>query len=469
MKPGLASLLLSITVALAGAQQTPPNSGLKAPPPRVVDPAIPTAVKLPASDHPTPEATNAPLTADEAARIALKLNPTVASALGAIETAHGRTRQSGAALNPQLVLATGYDQISSIAGRGFAPPQAPNGSTVVGVSPEFRYSSLVEAKQLIYDFNLTRNVVRQNRALEDVALASLTRVQQDLVFAVKNAFYGFLAAQHLVSVNEQNVANRQRQLDLADARLRYEIGLPSDVVTAETSKSQAILALNQARDAAEQARVTLLLAMGVDPLTPVVLGDGPEAQIDATDPKALIATGLKSRPEVLASTRALAANRFGLDAAKSLNLPQIYASLAAGAAGNDLPLKDNGAAFGFGVQFPFVDGGLRAGAVLAARGQVASAVADLRTAILNVQNDVAAAYLELQSVQQRVTIAQAEVANAREGVRVSEGRYSAGLGLFLDITNAQAALLVALTDQETVTGQLNQARARLRHAIGQAL
>jgi len=455
-------------VPLPGTPQLP-QMPPKAPPPRVQDLAVPPNITLPSANNPDPSVANAPLTADEAARIALKLQPTIAGAIGAIETQKGRTRQIGSAMNPQFILGAGYNSVSSLSGNGVAVPQAPNGTTVPGVSPVFTYSGVAEIRQLLYDFNQTRNLVRQSESLEDVAKLTLTRTQLDLVQAVKSAYYAYLSSERLVRVNEQNVANRQRQLDLANARLRYEIGLPSDVVTAETSKVQGILALNIARDAASQARVNLLLQIGVDPLTPINVSDMAEATLPDNDVKSLTVDALKSRPEIQAAQRSLVASRYGLDAAKSLNMPSIYASVSAGLAGNQFPLKDNAAALGFGFQFPLGDGGQRAGAVQSAKGQITTAQASLQSTVLSIQNDVTASFLELQSAAQRVSIADAEVANAREGVRVSEGRYSAGLGTFLDITNAQALLLGALTDQETVTNALNQARTRLRHAIGQML
>ena len=440
---------------------------ITAPPPRIQDPAIPPAVTLPAPESVNADVAGAPLTADEAARIALRLQPSLGDAAGAVQSAQGRTREAQSGLNPQVIAGLGYDSLHNVSNNTVGALSAPAGATTAGVSPTNRYSSAIALRQLIYDFNQTRNIVRQNRSLTEAAEANLTRTQLDLVLSVKSAFYNYANAQRLAGVNEQNVANRQRQLDLANSRLRNGIGLPSDVVTAETSKSQAILALNQARDAAEQARITLLQSMGVDPLTPVAPAGSSERAPASNDVKTLIRQGLRARPEVRAAERALLASRYGLSAAKSLNMPSVYATIGAGAAGGDFPLRQDVSTIGVGLQFPLVDGGQRSGAVQAARGQITTAEADLNTAVLNVRSQVTAAYLALASAEQRVTIADAEVANAREGVRIAEGRYSAGLGSFLDVTTAQALLLTALTDQTNVRNNLDQARANLRHAIGE--
>jgi outer membrane protein len=461
----LFSLLSSSPSAQTPNQdQTPPT----APPPRVQDAVVPPKIVLPIT-APSADVPNAPLGSDEAARIALRLQPSLGDAIGALQTARGRTRQIGAGLNPQVYLNGGYNQVTSISGPTTASTEASAGLGPLGPSPVYLYAGGAAIRQLIFDFNQTRNLVRQSKALEGVAAANLTRAQLDLVFAVKSAFYDYTNTRRLVGVNAQNVDNRQRQLDLTSARLSSGLGLPSDVIIAETSKSQGVLALTISRDDEQQARVNLLQLMGVDPATPINVADEPEKPVSAGGPKILVETALRARPEVQSAVQELRASQFGLSAAKALNLPALYAAVSAADAGYNFPLKDNSLSLALGVQFPLYDGGARSGAVQQAKGQIKTAESDLQTAMLSVRSDVIAAYLGLASAEQRVAVVETEVANGQEGVRVAEGRYAAGLGLFQDITTAQGLLLGALTDESAVKSNLDLARTRLRHAIGQSL
>lgn len=450
------------------ATQTPtlPPVPPGTPPPRVKDSQAPPPIVPPTNaSGPLP---NAPLTANEAARIALRTQPNIASAQGAVVSAQGRTRETQALQNPTLSAGAGYNGVRSLSGDSpNVALQAPTGTTSPGVSPAYPYSTALGIRQLLFDFNQTRNLVRQNRALTEVAIANLSRTQQNVVNSVENAFYTEVNAKRLVDVAEQNLANRQRQLDLANARLRNDIGVPVDVVTAETSKSQAVLNLQTARDTELQARYTLLLAIGVDPMTPVNVGSSDEPTFPTTDPKALVNRGLERRPEVRAAFSTVAASKYGLSAAKALNLPSIYLTAAAGTVGGNLGDSRGVASIGLGLQFPLFDGGQRKGAIQAANGQVASALADLNSATLLVRNDVTSAYVALLSAESRIPTADEEVANAREGVRIAEGRYAAGLGLFQDITTAQAQLLTALQDRTVVQSNVNLARVRLRYATGE--
>ena len=54
-------------------------------------------------------------------------------------------------------------------------------------------------------------------------------------------------------------------------------------------------------------------------------------------------------------------------------------------------------------------------------------------------------------------------------MRLAQGRYAAGLGTFLDVLDAQAALITAETNRVNAESTVNQANAALAHAIGAPL
>ena len=458
--------------AQVGSQDKEPVTAFpgspKAPPPRVKDIQVPPAPMTPGTNGQS-FITNAPLTAAEAVKIALHQQPNLGVPIGAIQIQQGLTRQAGAAEHPQVFVATGLDEIQGAVSSSKMPVAAPNLVVPLGASATDLVSFSTDIKQLIFDFNMTRNLVRQNEALERSAQQSLTVAQLNLVLGVKTAFYNYEDAERVIGVNESNVSNRQRQLELASARMKNGVGEPSDVATAQTSKSQGIFQLNEARDVAEQDRILLLQQMGIDPLTPILTSNETAPEADDKDAHSLTAKAIKLRPEIKSAIEALAAAKFGLSAARAVNLPAFYAEIGAGMSGSGLSQDNNSVNLSIGVQFPLFDGGYRAGAEKAAGGQITTAEANLKTAILQVRTDIASAFMGLKSVNQRVLLADNEVYNAREDVRIAEGRYAAGIGLFQDITTAQELLVTSQTDQESARNALDIARTQLRRATGELL
>jgi outer membrane protein TolC len=324
-------------------------------------------------------------------------------------------------------------------------------------------------RQLIFDFNHTRDLVRQASLQERASVDNLARVQSDLVLAVKQAFYLYVQNSQLVAINTDNVANRQSQLALARARLNSGLGLPSDVVTAETALAEAVTNLVNARTNESVARINLALVMGLDPRTPIDAAASTEPPVIGNDLQGLVGTALRQRPDIQQAANLVSAARYGVSAARTGNAPSISGNLFAQSRGQNIPPGSESVGIGLSVQWDPFDGGLTAGRVKEARANVDIAQAQLAGTQLTVVSDVSQAYINVRNAEQRVVTTDAEVANALEGVRIAVGRFSRGIGLFLDIINAQAALVTARSNRASAQFGVDQARAALSRAVGAPL
>lgn len=421
--------MVLVAVTLAGCvwgQPTPPVV------PKTVEVQLPPPVVLPPPDKLPEGVTTAPLAADEAAAIALYNQPRVTIAGAGIEAARARTMQARSGLRATVGVSAGVSasEVSGAAAgsSGGAPSHYTLGATV---------------EQLIYDYHHTRDLVRQSLEQETAATAALTTVQGDLVLSVKLAFYGLLEAQRLVTVAEANVCNQQQHLALAQARLTSGLGLPYDVVRAQTAYTDVVYGLTVSRNAVSQARVFLAQLMGLDPRTPLVPADSVEPPPASEAVPELVNQAQAQRPEVLQAEASIRAAQFAVAAAKTINSPTVVGSLGMTRRGDDFFPGTSVTTLGVGVQwFPF-DGGFTKGRVQEAEANLVAARAQLDAVRLQVTADVSQAYLDLQTAQQRAVTAQAGVTNAQEAVRLAEGRYRAGLGVFIDVLDAQTALDVA--------------------------
>jgi outer membrane protein len=454
--PGAPSPLTAPIAPSIQPTPLPPRIELPPPPAGVVPPDVP----------------NRPLGADEAALIALHHQPTVLEATAAIAAARGRTQQARSGLLPLVAVTAGYSHVDTLATEATGAPSGVGGGTVTtggGGVTVAGYQAAGTLRQLLFDFNHTRDLVRAEAALERVATANLSRVQSDLVLQVKQAFYTYVQDEALVAVNESNVRDQQAHLALAQARLTSGLGLPSDVVRAETAVADAILNLNVAQNNASVARVNLALFLGIDPRTPLQTAASGEPTIGTNDVDALVRTALTQRPDIREFQENLRATQYDVSAAKTTNAPSLSASISASTRGANFPPGNDFLTIGANIVWDPFDGGLTAGRVREARANQLSAQAQLMGTQLAVTSDVSQAYINLLTAQQRVTTADAEVANAQESVRLASGRYRAGVGTFIDVTDAQAALLTAQTNRVNVQSTVDQERAALAHAIGAPL
>lgn len=466
---------LAIFAALAGIQAgvsdlaaqdpaPPARQGEQTPPiqPKIAPVPLPPAVVLPGPPNPQADAVR-PLSADEAAKIALRLHPTLDLARAQILSAEGRAQAARSGLVPNVSLGGNFNRtidLSTGQTSNGAGGNGGNGNNFGGMNAN------VSVNQLLFDFNHTRDLVRQNEFLARAAQQNLTRAQNDLVLNVKNAFYAYVQNERLVSAQEANLANTQAQLALAQARVDAGIGAPSDVVQAQTAVAAAAQAVAQARQTATLSRITLATAMGIDPRTPIAPSAGEEPAPDSEDVGALVDIAIKNRPEIRQIQETLRATGYELSAARTTNSPSIGLVLSANGRGTNDLFDTTTGSIGISVNWNFIDGGQTAGLVKQARADVQTAQANLVLTSQTVVQDVSQAFVTLKTAEQRVEIARSQVTNATEAVRLAEGRFRAGFATFLEVTNAQANLVTAQTALINAEASIQQARASLRRAIG---
>jgi len=445
---------ICLGLAPVWAEQTPPVM------PKVVETPLPPPVELPGPDVMPTGIPSRPLTAEEAANIALQRQPDVSAAEALLRAAQGRQTQAKSGLLPALSVTTGYTKadVRQFTDRSTSPDAA-------AVSDPTGYQASATVRQLLFDFSHTREVVSQAGAARQSARANLTRVQSDLVLKVKQSFYTFAQNQRLASANEANLRNRQHHVELARARNKEGVGLPIDVVRAETAVAEAALALNIARTNSSLSRVGLAELMGIDPRTPIESADTEEPAVAADDPNALVAQALAQRPEMAQAQANVQAAGHAIGAAKTSNAPSLGANAGWLGKGRDTTIDADQFSVGVSIQWTPFNSGLTAGKVIEAKAGLQSAQAQMESTRLAVISDVSQAYLNLKTAEQRLVTAGVEVTNAGEAVRLAQGRYSAGLGMFLDVMDAQTALLTAETNRVNAISSVNQARAALVHAV----
>jgi outer membrane protein TolC len=242
--------------------------------------------------------------------------------------------------------------------------------------------------------------------------------------------------------------------------------LLSDVVSAETAVSAAIFNLNLARNTASLAQVALAQLMGIDPRTPIQVADSLEPEYPVDDVAALVNKAFTQRPEIKEAQANVSSLRFALSAAKSGNAVSFSGVLGWDQHGLALPMAaDRTLGLGINVSWSAYDSGLTKGRVEQAQANIVTAQAQLTTAQQSVISDVSQAYLNLMTAQQRVLTSNDEVKNAQEALKLAEGRFTSGVGVFLDVLDDENALTTALTNQVNANTTVQLSRAAFSHAL----
>ncbi len=444
-------LALACVFALGFGQQTPPIQPKTVDVPKLqplVAPGLPKGGEIIA---------NAPLSAAEAVRIALAHQPQIGIAKATADAAHGATLQVQALGNPTV----------AVSGTATHAQVIQSGSQALVGGNQSDMSTAIVLNQLIFDFNKTRDMVRQAQALERASYKSFGQTQQDYALLVKQDFYAYVQAQQEAKVQEANVKSRQSQLDLTQATVNAGTGEPLDLVSAKTLTAQSVLAWSQSLQVQETARTKLALDMGIDPRTPIDVSPSTELEVQLpTDGNVLVDQALKQRPSILAAIETLKASGFGVSVARKNNVPTLNFQAGMDTAGPENPFDRQTGFVSLTLGWTLIDGGVKLGKVREAEANKSAAALALRQASLTAMQEVSNAIVAIQTARQQIPVADSEVANAQEGVRLAQGRYRAGVTTFQEIITAQANLVTAQTDQVNSVAALAIAFATLDHAIG---
>jgi outer membrane protein TolC len=323
-------------------------------------------------------------------------------------------------------------------------------------------------RQLLFDFNHTVDTVREARHRESAADAALLSTERDLVRGVKRAFYDCVRADRLVTVNQSGVKNRRGHLETALTRFKHGVGLAADALNAQRDLALDIQRLTRARTDASIARVLLNVQMGTDPRTPLAIRPASEPPLPSNDAQTLFNLALEHRSELIQGRATVASREAALRAATTSSAPTVAGVLEY--TGQDNRFYPQSLTYTAAVQvnWPLFDGGAARGRVEQARANLEEARSDLKASRQRVLSDVAQAWLNERDAEMRLATGQATLGSAEESLRIAETRFRVGLGLYLEVEDAQAALLRVRTDLVNLQSDVDVARANLWHAIGMA-
>src|SRR3989454_10060071 len=295
-------------------------------------------------------------------------------------------------------------------------------------------------------------------AVEDVELQ-----RQLISLAVKEAYTNILFAQRLIRVQQQAV--QRAELNLRSAKGFFDVGTrpKSDVARAEVDVANARVDLIRARNALRTAIVALNTAMAINVDTPTQIVDNLVYQPVTLDRQQLRSSSLIQRPEYRqAKLQAAAAEATERQTFRNF-FPDISGS---GSYGGTQAQLNEAWTLGLTFSWSLFDGGGRIARYQEAKANLEGARARVKSTELDIVQNVEQAEIAVEEAQERIQAAQTLVASAQENFRLAQGRFDAGVGTILELTDAQLALTQAQNTESQALADYRIALARLDRAVG---
>jgi outer membrane protein len=409
-----------------------------------------------------------PLTLSEALRTARERQPQLRQARATKQAFRARSDRAHAPLYPQIEASATYQRTTSNCTP--RPGQTPCLTADPPDFDNFNYFNLgLSARQLVYDFGQTYGRAQaaeaEHRAEAEDERATLADVEAN----VRMTFFAAWAAKALVGVARESVANYDQHVHQIEGFVRAGTRAEIDLAQARTERANARVDLIAAENTYSAAKARLNRAIGREGSTDFDVAEEGLPEVPGEDGgiEVLLRRALAQRSELRAIDARVRAQELTRSSAHGGHFPSLSVFLGATEVGvepTDMAWNLNA---GVALNWSLYEGGAVSAEVDEAAAQLIALRAELDGLRQQVRLEVEEARLAVRGAKGVTEATQEAIASAREQLRLAEGRYAAGVGSGLELSDAQVAMQAAAAQRVQAEYRLASARAQLLRALGQ--
>ena len=342
-------------------------------------------------------------------------------------------------------------------------------TTALGTqSSNHGYSQGINVSWPIWTFGKVEGAIDAARYQKNIADLNVYKTEADTKLAAVQAYYQYLEAIKLAEVQAQSVTDYASHLNNVQQQFDAGIVAKLDVLSSNVSLANAkqkSIAADNTRDVAE-ANLNNIMRVPMNTTLNPLDKNFPEPEFDLTMEQAIL-MAQKYRWELVEADYSVKAAQASLRSKKAGYMPTV--SVGGGYSWNEASVtsvdKDDWAVKG-GLSWSLWDGGATQASVKKADAAVKAAQETLLQAREQIELEVRQDYLNVLSYKEQIRAAEASVAQAEEAYKIATVRYSSGVGINLDVLDAELALNTARTNYITALYNYNIGLATLEHAMG---
>lgn len=406
-------------------------------------------------------------TLEQAWRMAVANNQTLAAAAADVQGARASLRAAGDARWPTVDTSAGYTRLNASPALDVVTPGFTFRSGPIFKSDQY-VSGTVQVKVPLYaGGQITAGMHAARQALTG-ATAQERATLANLKLAVAQAYVGVLRARSQLAVANASVKSLEAHVGDVKSMFQRQMVAKSDVLAAEVALANAeqmqVSAANAVQDALAGYNRLLGEPLGRSPHLDAQLGIDPA--LIGEPLSALLRQALASRSELkgmAAQSRALAAQSRAVTATR---LPHVALTGGYTHFDNQILDRQNFSMVGVGFTWKLFDGGVarnEAQSLRSASRAADSRLADLRGQIeLQVRQD----WLAVKAAQARVAASRRATAQAAENLRISRELYGVGLASNTQVLEAVTLEIQANNNHDNAVLDEGLARIELAYAVG---
>jgi outer membrane protein TolC len=396
----------------------------------------------------------------EAIELALRVQPAVVQARGAVTNARASSREVMGSWLPQL------NANSSWSRRQVTPTYNQEG--IPYTPPANSYRAGWSASLDIFDGFQRFAEGRAARAESESADAGLTNQQFQVTLQVKQTFFNALAAEELLRVSTTRIQRAEEQLKVAKEKLAAGSATRSDTLRSAVELGNARLQLLTAETSQASTRAALARLIGYDGAVQAI-GDSALFELAPLDTAALRQELLRSAPAVLVAEANAKAASAAVAVARAQYFPVLRGNFSQNWTGTAVGGMEDLWTVGLSLNWALFNGFTRETGITRSTVSRESAQAQADDARRQASAELTQQLATLASSRAQIDIARSSLAAAQEDLRVVQERYRLGAATIVEVLTSQ----VTLDDAEIalIRARLDflVARAQLEALLGREL
>jgi outer membrane protein TolC len=388
------------------------------------------------------------LTLDDAVALGLQNDEEYLIATEELERASGQIREAWAGALPRVDFTGRYTRNLEIQENFIEFEDSDTAQTVkTRFGRDHNYSLGLTLTQPLYLGGKVGGALKIAKYYSGFAKQRLAQAEHDLVYEIKEAFFGAKLAGDVVAVYEDAVDAAELNFENVKKLLDQGMASEFDLLRAEVELANLRPDLIEAKNNSEIAEINLKNRLGIPAEQDVILAYefSTDDLIEELDLESGLAHALKEHPAIAQQEYAVKSYDKAIGITKADRMPQLVlqSSFDYISQTNTLsPQSDSWTkswSASLVLSFPIFEGRAVSGRVLQAKADYNQARFTARQVEENVLLAVRSAHASWEKAVESLRSQERTIAQAEEGLRIANLRYENGVGTQLEVLNAQTA------------------------------
>jgi len=383
------------------------------------------------------------------------------------ESARGERVRSLSALLPQLTgeVSENVEQVDlKTRGINFHLPGGFSTPTIVG--PFDYIDARAYASFSVFDYSL-RKSHRAAQESERAAQLSFKDARDLVVQSVANAYLLVIAGSSRAEALRAQVETDQAIYDRTADQHRAGTAAAIDVLRARVEMQQEQQQLIAQENQVAKDKLALGRVIGLPPGQQLAIADTePYSPLAAMTPDEALRTAYEQRADLQSAQASVRAAEYSVSAARAERYPNLGVAADYGDTGTTLASSNGTLTFQAFAKFNIFDGGRISGDIIQARAALKQRQDELADLSGQIDYQVRAALLDIQSAAEQVAVARNNLDLANQTLTQAQDRFASGVTDTIEVVQAQGSVAVANDNLIAALYAHNLSKVELARALG---